>query len=112
MGMYCCCDQKIGDDGEWECLCDWEGWVSTGEFPVERKNKDIPISQPPVSGNYWTRYTTGSADRYEIESYFSVTPLRKDRMEGCWYSKDPLVDVHWSDWDSETGGPYAWKKKD
>lgn len=80
------------------------------DFPSERKNKDIPIqTSPSDSGVYLARYSTLEGDRYETKAVFSVDPMRQDTWQFGW-SKPEIVDVHWEPWDSETLGPYAFKK--
>jgi hypothetical protein len=107
MGMYCACGQRI--NYEFECLCDWDGWISCADYPPERKNKDIPLQEKPQkSGKYFARYVNSNCDRYECEAYFSLEPIRKDIHQACW-SEPENIDVHWDPWDSETLGPYAWK---
>lgn len=103
--MYCCCDAKIGKDGEWKCNCDWEGWKSCCDFPVERKNKNIPICDPPIDGTYLVRRQNGSADRYEEESQFSFLP----KIVPCGYT-GKLHQINWSG--DEDHQPYAWKELD
>ena len=109
MGTYCCCGSKIRQD-DWKCFCDWEGWTSFFDFPDERNNKDTPLGEPKESGEYLARYINSSGDRYETDAYFSLEPLRKDIHQIGWLPCEE-VDVHWEPWDSETLGPYAWKKK-
>lgn len=112
MGMYCCCDVKIsGDDyeGKPKCRCDWNGWISTCDFPEDRKNKDTPIQEKPLkSGKYLVRNSTTYGDRYEAEMTFSVEPIRVEKVGYFWPQRD--YPVHWSDEDTEVGGPYAWKE--
>lgn len=111
MEMYCCCGQKIRDN--FVCLCDWDGWISSYDYPEERKNKDTPIYKYPLeSGKYLVRYQTSYADRYEDEDIFSVKPIR---IEKDYDNK--LFPIHWQKEDFETyysigvlNSPYAWKK--
>jgi hypothetical protein len=105
MGMYCCCHQRIGQDGEWECLCEWDGWISNCDYPRERKNKHLPISNPPKDGIYLVRRQTGSADRFEEETEFFFTP----KTVACGYTAT-LHQIHWGG-DSDHQ-PYAWKYLD
>lgn len=103
--MYCCCGKKINCD-QFECLCDWEGWVSTCDFPDERKNKDIPMGLPKKDGNYLTR-CCHCGDRYEEEREFSLIP----RIEkGGYFGSDQTFELHWEGETWEEGTPYAWKE--
>ncbi len=101
MGMYCCCDQKIRD--EWECKCDWEGWVSRYDWPEERNNKGISFSEPAKEGQYVVRVQNGSGDRYEDVQTFYLDP----RPVICGYTGKKF-EVHWSGNDEEQ--PYAWRE--
>ena len=103
MGMYCCCDQRIGYNGEWECHCDWEGWINCLDYPSERKNKHVPISDPAKDGVYLVRRQTGSADRYEEEATYFSKPL----TVACGYT-GKLHEINWSG--DEDDQPYAWKE--
>ena len=107
MGMYCCCNQRIKNDGEWECLCDWSGWISTMDFPSERKNKDIPIQEQPLKdGRYLARFSNDSGDRYEVESNFTLKPISTIDIG---YLTKIQHDVHWDE-EGFDGIPYAWKE--
>lgn len=101
--MYCCCHQKIRDEGEWKCHCHWEGWTSCCDYPPERKNKHLPISDPPSDGIYLVRRQNGSADRYEVETNFFSTPLTVQ----CGYIGIPH-EINWGG--DEDHQPYAWKE--
>lgn len=102
MGMYCCCDQRICKEDEWKCHCDWEGWTSNVNFPKERKNKHVPISEPPEDGVYLVRRCNGSADRSEEEANF----FSKQKTVPCGYTGKPH-EINWSG--DEDHQPYAWK---
>lgn len=118
MGMYCCCEWKmtpsyhidmvnkthtiyeVDPDG---CKCDWTGWISRYDWPEERKNKNVPFSEPIKEGKYLVRVQTMCGDRYEDEQYFSKTP----RMVRCGYTGKEFI-VHWSG--NDENQPYAWKE--
>ena len=106
MGMYCCCEVKIHGDNN-RCICDWKGWVSTCDWPPERKNKEIPISLPLKDGKYHVRIQTNAGDRYEDEKEFTVIP----RIErGGYFYPQKDIELHWEGENWEEGRPYAWKK--
>jgi hypothetical protein len=106
MGMYCCCDRRITRE-EFECLCAWEGWISTCDWPEERKNKDISVGLPTKDGKYLVRVQNGSGDRYEEEKHFSLVP----RIEKRGYFGPPReYEIHWEGQSWEEGAPYAWKE--
>lgn len=49
MGMYCCCGVKISGkdyEGKPKCCCDWDGWISTCDYPEERKNETWMFGEP------------------------------------------------------------------
>lgn len=102
MGMYCCCENKISSDN-FICNCDWQGWTSRYDWPPERKNKDLPFSEPPKSGKYLVRIQTQCGDRYEDESRYS--PIA--RIVECGYTGKDVI-VYWEGNDEEQ--PYAWKE--
>lgn len=106
MGMYCCCDEKISSDN-FVCQCDWEGWISTCDWPEDRKNRDIPFSLPEKDGIYLVRYQDNSGDRHECEKKFSVEP--KIVKGGC-YGPRVEFKLHWEGECWEEGKPYAWKE--
>ncbi len=109
MGMYCCCGSKIRREGNQYCTCDWDGWISTCDYPDERKNKDTPIQKrPPKSGMYLIRESSDSGDRSEREMYFSETPIKIEEVG--FFSPYFLYKFHWEDEEWITGGPYAWKE--
>jgi len=105
MGMYCCCERKIRRD-DFECLCDWDGWISIHDWPMERKNKDIPLALPKHDGVYLCRIHSDSGDRYEQERHFSLTPI----IITGGYTEKYDFEMHWGEdhWQDES--PYAWKK--
>jgi hypothetical protein len=105
MGMYCCCDEKISGS-EFECKCNWEGWISIFDWPEERKNKSLPIRLPDKDGKYLVRCTQ-DGDRYEAEINFTVTPRI---VKGSYFDANKETQVHWEEksWDDES--PYAWKE--
>ena len=107
MGMYCCCDQKISSDN-FKCRCNWKAWISTCDWPPERKNKKIPISLPPKDGKYMVRIQNNSGDRYEDEIFFSLIP----KIEKGGYSTPIEIEIHWEGENWEEGRPYAWKEID
>lgn len=113
MGMYCACGVKIsGPDYECKpkCLCEWDGWISTCDWPPERKNKDTPIQEnPKKSGIYLTRFSTSCGDRIEGELHFSLEPFKTE--EGGYFDRFKY-DCHWEGESWEEGGPYAWKEVD
>lgn len=106
MGMYCCCGQKIRADNEWECLCDWDGWISVYDWPPERKNKKTSLTLPDEEGVYLTRHQDNSGDRYECVKKFNPVP----RMEWGGYFEKRQYPIHWEGECWEEGGPYAWKE--
>lgn len=110
MGMYCCCNLNISGneyEGKPQCTCSWEGWISTCDWPKERKNKHIPISLPSKDGKYLVRIQTESGDRYEDEKYFSLSP----KIElGGYFAPLTEYELHWEDENWQEGCPYAWKE--
>lgn len=105
MGMYCCCGVKISDD-DYECTCDWDGWISTCDWPPERKNKNIPVSAPSTDGSYLVRYQS-DGDRYEDIKKFSLTPLIE---MGGYFAPMVPYEIHWEGMHWEDTQPYAWKE--
>lgn len=104
MGMYCCCDEKISS-ADFQCKCEWDGWISTCDWPPERKNKHIPIQMPNEDGIYRTRTQNNSGDRYEeIKWFFKIPFISKGSFVG-----PPLnVTCHWEGETWEEGRPYAY----
>jgi len=109
MGMYCCCDVKLSDpehEGKSKCSCDWTDWVSTCDWPAERRNREIPISLPLQDGKYLVRIQSADGDRYEEEKQFNVIPTIQ--TGGYYYPVNH--EIHWEGETWEEGTPYAWKK--
>lgn len=102
MGMYCACEIKMSGhpDGKHGCTCDWEGWVSTCDWPEERKNKETPIQRyPKEPGVYLTRCHNGNFEQlHETEHLFS---------SGCWLFEALIDEDDLEPWEREI--PYAWK---
>lgn len=103
MGMYCCCDKKIGHDGDWTCECDWKGWLNVFLWPDERKNKHLPCALPSKNGTYYVRCQSGAGDRYEDVQEYSTIP----RDGKCGYTGKDLK-LNWSG--NDEGQPYAWRE--
>ncbi len=88
-----------------KCKCDWTGWISIYDWPEDRKNKQIPFSEPIKNGKYLVRIQDHSADRYESESIYTIEP----RTIRCGYTGKEII-VHWEGYDEDQ--PYAWKEID
>ena len=104
MGMYCCCGAKISNNEE--CSCDWHGWISTTDWPPERKNRQSLIQKHPnEEGKYLVRWQDNGGDRHEEELTFNSKPYRIDTG----YFNNLNIPIRWERENWEEGTPYAFK---
>lgn len=99
--VLCCCGSNIRMN-TCKCVCNWDGWVSRYDWPIERKNLDVEIRDPVKEDFYLIRYQKSDGNRIEEKSKFNFTP-RIVEIDG------KKLRLYWTYHNDGLRQPYAWK---